>query len=241
MDEIKLTEPRLPSPTRIADLSDDDRPREKALQNGIRSLSDTELIAILLGMGIQGKSAIDLAREIYQSAGNSLATLAQMSIRDMSRRFSGIGPAKAITIAAALELGGRRKDVRENRQPLIRRAEEAYAVIRDKVENLDHEEFWAILLTRANRVIACERVSSGGTSATVVEPKMVMKLAVDHLASGVIVVHNHPSGNLRPSPQDDTLTQKLKNAGSILDIPVLDHLIVGPQSGFYSYADESRL
>lgn len=225
---------------RIADLSDDDKPREKALRHGIRTLSDTELIAILLGGGLPGKSVIELSREIYNAYDKSLSKMAQASIRNMCLRFKGIGPAKAITIAAALELGGRRKDVKGNDKPQISSSTDAYNAIRQQLENLPTEEFWAILLSRSNRIVAIECISRGGTAATVVEPKIVMKRAIEHLASCIILAHNHPSGNLRPSIQDNTLTQKLKKAGEIMDIKIIDHLIVSP-TGFYSYADEGRL
>lgn len=230
-----------PHHTRIADLSDDDKPREKALRHGIRSLSDTELIAILLGGGIQGKSVIELSREVYDACGKSLSDMAQMSIRSMCTRFQGIGPAKAITIAAALELGGRRKDIKGDVKPQIKCAADAYEDIRNYVENLPTEEFWVMLLSRSNRVIARECISRGGTAATVVEPKLVFKRAIEHLASSIILVHNHPSGNLNPSPQDDALTRKLKDAGSLMDINVIDHLIIIPNGGYYSYADNGRL
>lgn len=225
---------------RIADLSDDDKPREKALRNGIRSLSDTELIAILLGGGLPGKSVLELSREIYTSCSMSLSQMAQMSIRQMCHRFRGVGPAKAISIAAALELGGRRKDIKENRQPQIRSSADVYQAIRQQLENLPTEEFWVIVLSRSNRIIATECISRGGTSATVVEPKIVMKRAIEHLASAIIVAHNHPSDNLTPSTQDDALTRKLKQAGEIMEIRLLDHLVIGP-TGFYSYADSGRL
>lgn len=231
----------LPSPSRIADLCDDDKPREKAIAHGIRTLSDTELIAILLGGGVPGKSVIELSRELYQACGNSLSTMAQMSIRDMSSRFHGIGPAKAVTIAAALELGGRRKDIKPSDKPRITSSEAAYEAIRNNVENLATEEFWILLISRSGRLIAKECISRGGTAATVVEPKIVMKHAIGHLASSIILVHNHPSGNLNPSPQDDALTKRLKDAGDIMEIRVIDHLIVSPEEGFYSYADHGRL
>ncbi len=225
---------------RIADLSDGDKPREKAIAHGIRTLSDTELIAILLGGGVPGKSVIELSKELYNACGKSLSTMAQMSIRDMSHRFHGIGPAKAVTIAAALELGGRRQDVKENRRPRIRGAADAYEHIRGALQNLPTEEFWVMLLSRAGHVIATECISRGGTAATVVEPKIVMKRAVEHLASSIILVHNHPSGNLHPSPQDDALTRKLHDGAALLEIPVVDHLIISPE-GYYSYADQGRL
>lgn len=228
------------SASRIADLSDDDKPREKAIAHGIRTLSDTELIAILLGGGLPGKSVLDLSREIYQACGNSLSAMAQMSIRDMSARFRGIGPAKAVTIAAALELGGRRKYVRSADKPRITSSADAYALIRNSLENLSTEEFWVILLSRSGRVITTECISRGGTAATVVEPKIIMKRAIEHLASSLILAHNHPSGNLRPSAQDDALTRRISEAGKIMEITVADHLIVAPE-GYYSYCDEGRL
>lgn len=235
----EATKPK-PSPFRISDLSDDDKPREKALRNGIRSLSDTELMALLLGGGVPGKSVLELSQEIYGAYGRSLSQMAQASVRDMCSRFKGVGPAKAITLAAALELGGRRKDVREQQRPQIKSSTDAYDIIRGQLENLPTEEFWVILLSRANRVINTECISRGGTGATVVEPKIVMKRAIEHLASAIILAHNHPSGQNHPSPQDDTLTRRIKQAGEILDIRVLDHIIVTPTT-FYSYSDNSKL
>ena len=225
---------------RIADLSDDDKPREKALRRGIRTLSDTGLIAILLGGGIPGRSVIDLSRELYDISNRSLSDLARMSVRDMCKRIAGIGPAKAITIAAALELGARRKDLKSESRPRIRTSSDAYEVIRNSLQDFAYEEFWIILLSRANMVIATTCISSGGTAATVVDPKIIMKHAIEHLASSIILVHNHPSGNISPSAQDDALTRKIKSAGQLLDVNVVDHLIIG-QTGYYSYADEARI
>lgn len=229
-----------PSKMRIADLCDDDKPREKALAHGIRTLSDTELIALLLSSGIPGKSVIELSHELYNACNNSLSTMAQMSIRDMSSRFQGIGIAKAITIAAALELGSRRKDLKPSVKPRILNSADAYGAIRNNIENEQTEEFWVLLLSRAGNIIAKERISIGGTAATVVEPKMVMKRGIEHLAASIILVHNHPSGNLNPSPQDDALTKRIKEAGKIMDINIVDHLIITPES-YYSYADNDRL
>lgn len=228
------------TPTRrIADLNGDERPREKAMAKGIRSLSDAELLAILIGGGVPGKSAIDLAREILDSCNKSINELSQLSIADMSRKFNGIGPAKATTIAAAIELGSRRSSM-VSQVKQIRQASDAYSYIKQYVENLPTEEFWVMFLKRDNSVRMAECVSAGGTSATYVEPKLVVKRALDYLAAGVILVHNHPSGNLKPSQQDDTLTHRIKEACKLLDIAVLDHLIV-TASGFYSYAEEGRL
>lgn len=228
------------TPTRrIADLNGDERPREKAMAKGIRSLSDAELLAILIGGGVPGKSAIDLAREILDSCNKSINELSQLSIADMSRKFNGIGPAKATTIAAAIELGSRRSSM-VSQVKQIRQASDAYSYIKQYVENLPTEEFWVMFLKRDNSVRMAECVSAGGTSATYVEPKLVVKRALDYLAAGVILVHNHPSGNLKPSQQDDILTHRIKEACKLLDIAVLDHLIV-TASGFYSYAEEGRL
>ncbi|MDE6100871.1 MAG: DNA repair protein RadC [Paramuribaculum sp.] len=232
-----------PNPTnqarRIADLNNDDKPREKALAKGIRTLSDAELLALLIGGGVPGKSAIDLAREILDACDNSLAHLSQMSIQSISRRFVGIGPAKATTIAAALEIGARSGSA-DKEVTVIRQSSDAYRCLLPKMRNLPHEEFWVIFLRRNNSVIICEQISSGGSAATYVEPRMIVKKALDNMASAIILGHNHPSGNLRPSIQDDTLTKRIKDAASLLDIAVHDHIIVTPE-GFYSYADEGRI
>lgn len=227
------------APRRIADLSNDDKPREKAIAKGIRVLSDAELLALLIGGGVPGKSAIDLAREILLSCNGSLNQLSQLSISAISRRFKGIGPAKATTIAAALELGARSLT---STTPVetIRQSSDAWRYLLSKMKNLAHEEFWVIFLRRNNSIIIAEPVSSGGSAATYVEPRMIVKKALDHNASALIVAHNHPSGNMNPSPQDDELTRRIKNAASVLDIPLHDHIIV-TASGFYSYADNGRI
>lgn len=225
---------------RIADLADDDKPREKALRSGIRSLSDAELLAILIGMGVPGKSVLELSREILAAASNSLPVLASWSIRDLARRFHGIGLAKAVTIAAALELGGRRTDAGQQKETIIRSSADVYTLMRRRLEDCTTEEFWIVALNQRNKVIDCERISKGGVSSTLVDVKVVARAAIEHLASGIILVHNHPSGNMRPSAQDDSLTRKIKEAVALLDIRVTDHLIIGPVS-YYSYADEGRL
>ena len=227
------------STRRIADLKDDDKPREKALTKGIRALSDAEILALLIGGGVPGKSAIDLAREILAACNNSINQLAQLSIQAISRRFVGIGPAKATTIAAAIELGSRRTASADN-VTVINASADAYRYMRPRLENLPHEEFWILFLRRNNSIITSSCVSTGGTGATFVEPKIIVKQAIDCLAYGIILAHNHPSGNARPSGPDDALTRRIKEASALLDIPVLDHLII-TSSAFYSYADEGRL
>lgn len=234
-----MTERRTAQPVRIADLSDDDKPREKAIAKGIRVLSDAELIAILIGGGVPGKSAIDLAREILASCNNSINQLAQLSIQAIASRFSGIGPAKPTTIAAAIELGSRRNSAQE-KIIHIKCSRDAYNYILPQLQNLPHEEFWAIFLRRNNTVISAEPIGTGGSAATYVEPRKIVRKALDNLAAGVILAHNHPSGNLRPSAQDDTLTQRIKEACKLLEISVPDHIVV-TATDYYSYADEGRI
>ena len=225
---------------RIADLADADKPREKALELGIRSLTDAELLAILIGMGVPGKSVLELSREILAAASNSLPELASWSIRDLARRFHGLGTAKAVTIAAALELGGRRSDAGQQKETVIRSSADVYGLMRRKIEDCNTEEFWIVALNQRNKVISCERISMGGVASTLVDVKVVARTAIEHLASAIILVHNHPSGNMKPSAQDDSLTRKIKEGVALLDIRVTDHIIIGPTS-YYSYADQGRL
>ncbi|MBO4955774.1 MAG: DNA repair protein RadC [Muribaculaceae bacterium] len=224
----------------ISLMADDDKPREKAIAKGVRNLSTSELLAIVIGAGLPGKPVTELSAEILQSCGGSLTRLSHMSIAGMQAQFRGIGPAKAVGIAAALELARRMRDEEPARMPKITCAEDAYKVISEQFYNLPTEEFWVMLLSRANRVLSFECISRGGTVATYVETKLIIKHAVEALACGMILVHNHPSGQLSPSGQDDALTRKIKAAAELLDIKVLDHLIIGTD-GFYSYADNGRL
>lgn len=226
---------------KISDLSSDDKPREKALTHGIRSLSDAELLAIILGSGLPGKSVIDLSREMLAYCNNDLTLLARMGIMEMKRQFKGVGEAKAISVSAALELATRMRSL-ESKQKSLRVTDSsvAYEYVRSYVANLPTEEFWIIALSRANVIRRAVCISRGGTAATYVETKLVLKTALDHLAAGVILVHNHPSGNLTPSSDDDRLTRRLKDACALLDIRVLDHLIITADS-YYSYSDNGRL
>lgn len=225
---------------RIADLSADDRPREKAINGDIRNLTDAELIAITLGGGMQGKSVIDLSREMLRSVGGSLDDLARMPVKQMCRLFKGVGPAKAVSLAAAFELGMRCRDEKARKKIRVCSSADAFGYIRTDLERLDREEFWIITLSRANNITGKECIARGGTSATVVDIKLLMKMAVDKLASGIIAVHNHPSGNNRPSIEDDRLTKRIKEAAALLDIRLLDHIIVAGAT-YYSYNDEQRL
>lgn len=224
---------------RISDLDDSDKPREKALKHGISELSNAELLAIVFGSGLPGKSVIQLSQEILASCDNRLSRLSRMSIHEVVSKYNGIGPAKAITLAAAFELSNRCRDEFDT-EPQITNSNDVYKLMRTRLERLNFEEFWILMLSRNNKVLYEERLSKGGTASTVVDPKLVFKSAIDKLASGIILVHNHPSGNCKPSPEDDKLTQRLKEGGNILDIRVLDHVIITPDK-FYSYTDNGRL
>ncbi len=225
---------------RISDLDDSDKPREKALTHGIRSLSNAELLAIVFGSGLPGKSVINLSQEILASCGNRLSRLSRMSIHEVVKNYNGIGPAKAISLAAAFELGCRCRDEQATEDPLIRDSNSVYEIMRGKLERLNHEEFWVLMLSRSNRVIYEYQASRGGTANTVVDIKLLMKKAIDLLASTIVLVHNHPSGNSKPSIEDDRLTQRIKDAAQFLEIKLLDHIIITP-SEYYSYNDEARL
>ncbi|MBO9699399.1 MAG: DNA repair protein RadC [Sporocytophaga sp.] len=224
---------------KILSWAEEDRPREKLILKGKESLSDAELMAILLGSGTVSLSAVDVAKLILNGCNNNLNDLAKLSIKDL-QKFKGIGEAKAITIISALELGRRRKEAGQNKREKITCASDAFDIMKPHLLDLQHEEFWIILLNRSNDVIKKVFISSGGVAGTVADPKMIYKHALEHLASAIILVHNHPSGNLKPSEADISLTRKLKQAGSFLEIPVLDHLIF-TDHGYYSFADEDKL
>ena len=216
-----------------------DRPREKLLNHGRSVLSDAELIAILIGSGTQSLSAIDVGKNILSEVSNDLNHLAKFSVKELMK-FRGIGQAKAISIIAALELGRRRKESAVQHKPKILASQDAYNLLKSVMLDLHHEEFWVIMMNRANRVIRMKRVSSGGISGTVADVKIIFKEAIDQMASALILAHNHPSGNRNPSEQDVRLTRKMKESGQLLDIPVLDHIIFAEDT-YYSFADEAML
>lgn len=223
----------------IKNWAEDDRPREKLIEKGKQALSDAELIAILIGSGSKNESAVQLAQRILASHKNNLHELAKLSITDL-KKFKGIGEAKAISIMAALELGRRRKDTEISKQEHIKTSKDAFAHISPKLADLPHEEFWVILLSRSNRIIKTEFIGRGGISGTVADVRIILKSAVAHLASSMVLAHNHPSGNLKPSKEDLDLTQKIKQAALLFDIQVLDHLIVA-DTGYCSFADDNLL
>lgn len=223
----------------IRQWAEEDRPREKLLLKGKSSLSDAELIGILLGSGTTTVSAVDLAKQILAASDNDLHNLAKKSIKDLMK-FKGIGEAKAIAIVSALELGRRRRDAEPQKKPKIKSSHQAYDYMNSELADLPHEEFWVILLKRNNEVIGKERVGIGGLSGTIADPKIIFKKALEALAGGIILVHNHPSGNKQPSESDILLTRKLKSAGELLEIPIHDHIIFTDRD-YFSFADESIL
>lgn len=223
----------------IKEWSEDDRPREKLLKKGIESLSDAELVAILIGSGSREMSAVELSKYILSKSRNDLNRVARKTIQELMV-FKGIGEAKAISILAALELGKRRESAEIEEQKKIESSKDIFQLMNSKFRDLPYEEFWVIYLNRSNKIIHKEKMSQGGISGTVVDIRLILKQAIEHLASAIILSHNHPSGNLNPSQQDIELTKKLKKACSYLDISVLDHVIIADNQ-FYSFADEGSL
>ena len=216
-----------------------DRPREKLLLQGRRQLTDAELIAILIGSGSRTETAVDLSKRILGFYQNDLAKIAKLNVKELSK-FKGIGEAKAIAIVAALELGRRRKDVESDAPQKISSSRDAYLILKSAFEDLPHEEFWVLLLNRANIVIGKHFISKGGQAGTVVDPKVIFKLALEHNAAYIVLAHNHPSGNLKPSAADISITKKLKESGLLLELPIFDHLIITDQ-GYLSMADEGLI
>ncbi len=220
----------------IKDWSVEDRPREKLMKSGVQALSNAELIALLIGSGTRETNAVEVARNILASAGNNLHELGRFSTTDLLK-IKGIGPAKAITLLAALELGSRKNHTREVDKIIIRNSQTAYEVLYSMIGELGHEEFWIIILNRAHKVIKTEKISQGGLTGTVIDTRMILKHALDKKATSLIIAHNHPSGNRSPSEADISITRKIKSAAEIMDINVLDHIIVAGLN-YYSFADE---
>lgn len=219
----------------IKSWAEEDRPREKLSGQGRRALTDAELIAILIGSGSRNETAVELSKRILHHYENDLNKLGKASISELSK-FKGIGEAKAISIIAALEIGRRRNDSETKAVDTIGSSRDAYNIMRRHLVDLNHEEFWIILLGRSQKVLGRELISKGGLAATICDPKIIFHAALQHQASGIILVHNHPSGNLKPSQEDLTLTKKLIAAGRVLDISIFDHLII-TDNGFTSLAD----
>ncbi|QYA25372.1 JAB domain-containing protein [Gramella sp. MT6] len=219
--------------------AEDDRPREKLLQKGKLSLSDSELIAILIGSGSKNESAVELSKKILSSTQNNLSALGKLSIAQLCK-FKGIGPAKAVSIAAALELGRRRRLEEALELKKITSSNSVFEIMQPMIGELGHEEFWIIYLNNSNKVIEQFQISKGGITGTLVDVRITLKKALEVGAVSLILVHNHPSGNLKASEADKQLTNKLKTAAESLDIKVLDHIIVTEKS-YLSFADEGML
>jgi DNA repair protein RadC len=223
----------------IKSWAEEDRPREKLLLKGRHVLSDAELIAILISSGSAEETAVELSKRILSGSSNNLNELGRMSIHDLMK-FKGIGQAKALSIIAALELGKRRKTEDKLVREQIVSSKDAVDIFQPLLGDHAHEEFWILFLNRANVVTGKHNISSGGMTGTVVDPKMIFKAALDAKAVSIILCHNHPSGNVKPSQQDLDLTKKITAAGKLIEITVLDHVIVS-QNAFYSFADEGMM
>lgn len=223
----------------IKSWAEEDRPREKLMEKGRHVLTEAELIAILIGSGSKDETAVELSKRILASVGNNLNDLGKLGISELIK-FKGIGEAKAISIMAALELGRRRKETELVKRDKISISKDVFDIMKPILLDLPHEEFWLLILNRANLVIKKELISRGGVSGTVVDTKIIFKAAVENYACSIIICHNHPSGNLKPSEADIRITKNIKDAGKLMEIPLLDHLII-TENGFYSFADEGMI
>lgn len=223
----------------IKSWAQDDRPREKLLAKGKTSLSDAELIAILIGSGNRQESAVALSKRILQSVSGNINELAKLSVEKLIK-FKGIGDAKAIAIITALEIGKRRQLEIALEKPQITSSKDVFNLIQPVIGDLEHEEFWVLFLNNSNKVLAKSQISKGGLTATIVDVRLLFKRALELASVGIIVCHNHPSGKLQPSTADKQLTQKIKEAGCTLDIKLLDHLII-TEKVYFSFADDGVL
>lgn len=230
---------KLNSSFSIKEWSENDRPREKLIAKGKNSLTDAELIAILIGSGNRQESAVALSKRILASVDHKINALGKLSVKQLTN-FKGIGEAKAITIVAGLELGRRRREEDTPVEPKITCSKDVFDILRPIIGDLEHEEFWVLFLNNANKVIQKKQISIGGKTGTLVDARIVFRLALEYGATAIVIGHNHPSGALHPSQSDKKLTSKLKAAGQTLDIGLLDHLVITEKS-YFSFADESIL
>ena len=222
----------------LRDWSEESKPREKLMYHGAKSLSDTELLAILLRTGSRQETAIDLAVKILSSVGGNIFDLGQLAVKDLTN-FEGMGKVKAVSILAGIELGRRCGNIATNKIQ-ISSSRQAYLAIHENLTGLEYEEFWILCLDRANQLIKKYRISKGGISGTVADSKIIFKQAIVSLSSSIILCHNHPSGQMKPSKADIQITEKLKEMGQLFDIPVVDHIIVG-DNRYFSFADKGLL
>jgi len=225
--------------TTIKMWAEDDRPREKMLLKGRHALSDSELIAILIGSGTREMSAVEVAQKLLETAHHNLSEFSKMNIEELCA-VKGIGEAKAVTIVAALELGRRRKEISNQKRSPITSSEMIYQHMRPYFEDLKYEQFYVIILNRRNYILDTCLVSQGGMTGTVVDGKIIFQKAIEKKAEAIILSHNHPGGTMRPSQQDIDLTRKLKSFGDLIEIRIIDHVIF-TENGFYSFADSGQL
>jgi len=224
----------------IREWAEDDRPREKMLRKGAQSLSDAELLAILIGSGNRDESAVELSRRIMRDSRDNLNELAQLTITDLCKRFKGIGEAKAITIMAALEVGKRRKTSEVLERKKITSSKDLFDLFEPQLVDLPHEEFWIGFLNGANKVIEIKRLTQGGSRQTVVDIPMLLKMALEKSAQAAVVAHNHPSGQNRPSHEDEQITRRIKAGCEAIGIALLDHIIIA-RGAYYSFVDEGKM
>ncbi|MBO2522387.1 MAG: hypothetical protein CW336_00785 [Bacteroidetes bacterium] len=223
----------------IKNWATEDRPREKMLEKGRETLSDAELIAILIGSGNSNESAVDLSRRILRDVDDNLIQLSQLNINDLTR-YNGIGEAKAVSILAALELGRRRRFAEASTQAFIKNSKDAFEYFYMRMADIEHEQFWVMLLNPANKVIKLAKVSDGGINGTSADPKRIFKIALENNATAMMLCHNHPSGNVLPSDHDKVLTRNIINGGKLLEIKILDHIIIGIDK-YFSFADSGLI
>ncbi len=223
----------------IKSWAEEDRPREKMLSKGKEALSNGELVAILIGSGNSKESAVDLSRRILHDSNDNLIELSKLTINDLMK-YNGIGEAKAVSIVAALELGRRRRFSEAIEKPTIRNSKIAFECFHPQLSDLNHEQFWIMLLNSANKVIKLEKIGVGGLTGTTADPKKIFKCALENNAVNIMLCHNHPSGNLVPSSADKKITENIIKAGQFLEIKILDHIIIGNDK-YFSFADEGLL
>lgn len=220
----------------IKQWAEEDRPREKMLQKGCSALTDTELLAIIIGSGTQNESAVDLAKKVMASANNNLNELGQFTINDL-KKIKGIGQVKAITLQAMFELGKRRTVAEVRKNDSITSSKEIFLYMQPKIGDLRHEEFWVIYLNNSHAILGTKMISSGSVTNTLVDTKIIASYAISFMATGVILCHNHPSGNCRPSQEDKKITIKVIEAMKLLDCELIDHVIVSGNN-YYSFTDD---
>lgn len=223
----------------ITSWAEGDRPREKLMEKGVAALSDAELIAIILGSGSRNESAVELAKRILATAENSFHKLARFSVNELTQ-FQGMGNAKAVSVVAAMEIARRRSEKQADPDQRIRTSHDAFDLMAPLLMDLNYEEFWVIILHQSNRVIARKKISQGGIAGTVTDIRIILKEALLHSAASIILVHNHPSGNLEPSIPDINITKKIKEGAALIDVRVLDHIIIG-EAKYYSFADNGTM